>query len=88
LTILPKNEILAKRVVSEVNERWCVGCEACIIACPYDARVLDADKKVVKVVDALCQGCGVCAMVCPSGAAKLKGYKEKQVMAMIDEAVV
>jgi len=88
LTILSKNEILARRLVSEVNERWCVGCEACIIACPYDARVLDADKKVAKVVDALCQGCGVCAMVCPSGAAKLKGYKEKQIMAMIDEAVV
>jgi heterodisulfide reductase subunit A len=88
LTILSKNEILARRLVSEVNERWCVGCEACIIACPYDARIMNNDKKVVKVEDALCQGCGVCAVVCPSGAAKLKGFKEKQMMAMIDEAVV
>jgi len=88
LTILSKNEIFAKRVVSEVNERWCVGCEACIIACPFDARILDSENKVAKVVDALCQGCGMCAVVCPSGATKLKGYKEKQVMAMIDEAVV
>lgn len=88
LTILSKNEILSRRHISEVNERWCVGCEACIIACPYDARILDKDNKVAEVVDALCQGCGVCAVVCPSGAAKLRGYKEKQMMAMIDEAVI
>jgi heterodisulfide reductase subunit A len=88
LTILSKKEMLSRRLISEVNERWCVGCEACITACPYDARILDSDKRVAMVVDALCQGCGMCAVVCPSGAAKLKGYKEKQMMAMIDEAVV
>jgi heterodisulfide reductase subunit A len=88
LTILSKKEMLSRRLISEVNERWCVGCEACVTACPYDARILDSDKRVAMVEDALCQGCGMCAVVCPSGAAKLKGYKEKQMMAMIDEAVV
>ncbi|MEE9151368.1 MAG: FAD-dependent oxidoreductase, partial [Thermoplasmata archaeon] len=88
LTILSKKKMLSRRLISEVNERWCVGCEICITACPYDARMLVKDKKVAKVVDALCQGCGMCAVVCPSGCAKLKGYKEKQIMAMIDEAVV
>lgn len=88
LTILSKKEILSKRLISEVNERWCVGCEACITACPYDARILDSDRRIAVVVDALCQGCGMCAVICPSGAAKLKGYKEKQMMGMIDEAVI
>ncbi len=88
LTILSKKEILSRKLISEVNERWCVGCEACITACPYDARILDSDKRVAMVVDTLCQGCGMCAVICPSGAAKLKGYKEKQMMAMIDEAVI
>lgn len=88
LTILSKKALLSREFISEVNERWCVGCEACITACPYDARVLEKDRKVVKVIDVLCQGCGVCAVVCPSSAAKLRGYKDKQIMAMIDEAVV
>jgi heterodisulfide reductase subunit A len=88
LSILARNEIPSRPAISEVNERWCVGCEACIVACPYEARILDADNKVAKVVDVLCKGCGICAVVCPSNAASLKGHKEKQIMAMIDEAVV
>jgi heterodisulfide reductase subunit A len=88
LTILSKNELSSARLVSEVKDRWCVGCEACITACPYDARILDKDRKVAKVVDVICKGCGVCAVVCPSGAAKLKELKDEQIMAMIDEAVI
>ncbi|UCG68283.1 MAG: CoB--CoM heterodisulfide reductase iron-sulfur subunit A family protein [Thermoplasmata archaeon] len=88
LSILSRNEIPSRAAISEVNERWCVGCEACIVACPYEARILDTDKKVAKVVDVLCKGCGICAVVCPSNAASLKGHKEKQIMAMIDEAIV
>jgi len=88
LTVLSRRELKARGAVSEVNERWCTGCEACIAACPYHARSMAEDRKVAHVVEAICQGCGVCAAVCPSGAAKLRGYKEKQVMAMIDEAVV
>jgi heterodisulfide reductase subunit A len=88
LTVLSRGELKAKGAISEVNERWCVGCEACIVACPYHARNLAKDRKVAQVVDAICQGCGVCAVMCPSGAAKLKEYKDRQIMAMIDEAVV
>jgi heterodisulfide reductase subunit A len=88
LTVLSRGELKARGAISEVNERWCVGCEACIVACPYHARSLAEDRKVAQVVDAICQGCGVCAVVCPSGAAKLREYKDRQIMAMIDEAVV
>ncbi len=87
LTILSKSQLLPKGIISEVHDRWCVGCEACVSACPYHAREIASDKKVAKVIEALCKGCGVCAVVCPSGAAKLRNYKDEQILAMIDEAV-
>ena len=86
LTILNKHALPARRDTSEVNTRRCSGCEICITACPYHARVLDTDEKIAVVIDTLCQGCGVCAMVCPNGAAFLRGYKCGQVYSMIDAA--
>jgi heterodisulfide reductase subunit A len=87
LTILSKSQLLPKGIISEVHDRWCVGCEACVSACPYEAREIATDRKVAQVVETLCKGCGVCAVVCPSGAAKLRSYKDEQILAMIDEAV-
>jgi heterodisulfide reductase subunit A len=87
LTILSKSQLFPKGIISEVQDRWCVGCEACIAACPYEAREIAIDRKVAQVTEALCKGCGVCAVVCPSGAAKLRSYKDDQIMAMIDEAI-
>ncbi len=87
LNILSKSQLLPRGIISEVHERWCTGCEACVTACPYDAREIASDRKVAHVVEALCKGCGICAVVCPSGAAKLRSYKDEQILAMIDEAV-
>jgi heterodisulfide reductase subunit A len=87
LTILSKSQLLPKGIISEVRNRWCVGCEACVTACPYEAREIATDRKVAQVVESLCKGCGVCAVVCPSGAAKLRSYKDEQILAMIDEAI-
>jgi heterodisulfide reductase subunit A len=87
LTILSKSHLLPKGIISEVQDRWCVGCEACVTACPYEARVIATDRKVAHVIESLCKGCGICAVVCPSGAAKLVSYKDEQILAMIDEAV-
>lgn len=87
LTILSKSQLLPKGIISEVHDRWCVGCEACVTACPFEAREIDEERKVASVIESLCKGCGVCAVVCPSGAAKLRSYKDEQILAMIDEAV-
>jgi heterodisulfide reductase subunit A len=87
LTILNKQSLPIRSNVSEVNARRCSGCEACISACPYHARVMDADEKIATVLEPLCQGCGVCAMVCPNAAARIKGLKREQIYSMIDAAV-
>lgn len=84
---LRETPLIQRRTISEVIERWCGGCEFCIEACPFDARYLDIEKKVVKVRELNCVGCGNCVSVCPSGASKLKGLKDKQMIGMIDVSV-
>jgi heterodisulfide reductase subunit A len=88
IMLLSKPRITSRRCIAEVNERWCAGCELCVDACPYDARTMDEEKRVVVVDEALCQGCGSCAMVCPSGATKLKGFRDKQIFSMVDAAMI
>jgi heterodisulfide reductase subunit A len=87
ITLLSKTETSAKSVVAEVVESRCSACQVCMSACPYEARVLDMDKRIMGVVTAACQGCGACAMACPNGASKLRGFDAKQVLSMIDIAV-
>lgn len=84
LILLEKERITNPRIVSQVNERRCSGCGLCVDACPYGARILDEEQGVAVVKEALCQGCGVCSSLCPNGAAILQGYREDQVMAMIE----
>jgi heterodisulfide reductase subunit A len=86
-SILSKGKLRSGRMVSEVKERWCVGCGMCITVCPYSARVKDEKKGVAVVIEALCQGCGACVVTCPSGAASLRGLSDKQVLAMMDAAL-
>lgn len=85
--LLLRSELTPSKMVSAVDERWCVGCELCVKACPYDARYRDVEKGVVKVREALCHGCGTCVAVCPSGATKLKELGSKQIISMLDVAV-
>ena len=85
--ILSQGKLRSGRMVSEIKERWCVGCGMCITVCPYSARVKSEKKGVAVVVEALCQGCGACVVTCPSGAASLRGMSDKQVLAMMDAAL-
>ncbi len=73
--------------VAEVDARRCSGCQVCVAACPYDARVIDPETNVIVVREALCTGCGACAAACPNSAAKVAAFREKQVMSMIDAAL-
>lgn len=87
VTIISKNTIEAKAIIASVNERVCRGCELCVAVCPYDARKMDEDTRIARVIDVQCQGCGACAVACPSGATIHKGFAKDQVFSMIEEAV-
>jgi heterodisulfide reductase subunit A len=82
-TFLQERALVQRRAISEVIERWCAGCEFCVEVCPFDARYLDDEKKVVKVRVINCVGCGNCVSVCPSGAAKLRGLRDRQMLGVI-----
>jgi heterodisulfide reductase subunit A len=71
-----------------VNERLCSFCGLCVEACPFEARVMNDDRRVAEVVYALCQGCGVCAMVCPNKATLQKTFEHKQLMAAIEMGLI
>ncbi len=77
LSIIKKG-ISSKNRISYTKERMCAGCGFCVDVCPYNARVIDEDRKVAMVYIHLCQGCGACISVCPSGAADMRemGYNE------------
>jgi heterodisulfide reductase subunit A-like polyferredoxin len=52
--------------------------------CPYDAREIDEEKEVAKVIEVLCQGCGACAAICPNAATKQVGFAKEEIMTAVD----
>ena len=84
-----KKELEAEPLVSFVEEDLCSGCSTCISVCAYSAidLVKENDKSHAKVNEALCMGCGACVVSCPSGAMQQRGFKDKQLIPMVDETV-
>jgi pyruvate formate lyase activating enzyme len=55
------------------HERLCLGCGACVPACPSGARTWDGGRP--RVATARCAACGACAEVCPTAAAERLGER-------------
>ena len=88
-TILAQPSLSAEPNTAFLDEDLCSGCKLCISICPYKAieyleEVKNGEKITqAKVNEALCMGCGTCVSACPSGAMQQKGFKGKQILAMI-----
>jgi len=88
--ILSKKELEAEPLIACVDEDTCSGCSVCISVCAFNAIELvkeDDDKSLAKVNEALCKGCGACVGSCPSGAMQQRGFKDKQLLPMVDETL-
>ncbi len=81
--VLSRRELRSGAVVSEVNARRCSGCQVCVTTCPFKARWMDEERRIAVVEEALCQACGSCVAACPNSAARLRGYRDKQMLAEI-----
>jgi len=82
LLSLPQLE--SKDTLVQVNARLCSFCGLCVEACPYEARYLDYDERVARVIEVLCKGCGVCAMVCPNKATAQVAFAPRQMLMAVD----
>ncbi len=89
-TLLAEPELEAEPNIAVVDEDMCSGCKTCISVCPYTA--IDSVTETIEgnevthaeVNEGLCQGCGTCVAACPSGAIDQKGFKDNQIIAMIN----
>ena len=84
LRILTRKHLPTGKVVASVHHSLCSRCENCIEVCPYGARLLDDENEKVLVNPAMCQGCGSCATICPSSASVVEGYRQQQMLEIID----
>lgn len=83
-SLFSSDELYHDPIVAVVDEEVCSGCRLCIPVCPYEARVYDAEKKIVSVNEILCEGCGSCIAACPSGASQQKNFTDEQIYSMVD----
>jgi heterodisulfide reductase subunit A len=84
-TILSQEELEIDPLIAMVDEDVCTGCGICVEVCPYEARTLNARKRIAEVNDALCTGCGGCIAACPSNASIHKNFTKKQLLNMVDD---
>jgi heterodisulfide reductase subunit A2 len=88
--ILSKKELESEPLVSCVDEEICSGCSVCVSVCAYSAIEIVKEgngESHAKVNEALCKGCGACVGACPSGAMQQRGFKDKQILPMIEETI-
>ncbi|WP_107687679.1 RnfABCDGE type electron transport complex subunit B [Neisseria wadsworthii] len=55
---------IQEKALAWIDEAVCIGCTACIRACPVDA-IMGASKLMHTVIASECTGCGLCVAPCP-----------------------
>lgn len=54
-----------------VDSKKCIGCGACVSACPVNAISLDKDGKA-QIDPKICIKCGTCQAICPVNAINIE----------------
>ncbi|SPF42156.1 fragment of heterodisulfide reductase A4 [Syntrophobacter sp. SbD1] len=87
LSMLGGERMEGSKTVAGVRRSLCSLCERCVSACPYDARRRNEEEDIIEIDELACQGCGSCAAICPNSASVVRGYSDRQVLAMLDAAL-
>ncbi len=87
--ILKKGFLNLEPLVAKIDTSKCVWCDECLKACPYGAieRIQCGDKEVAMVLESSCKGEGACVPLCEHDAIDIEGYREDQILAMIDASL-
>lgn len=65
--VLPPHDLVkaqAPKAIAVIDEQECIGCTACIKACPVDA-IMGSTKHMHTVLADECTGCELCLPPCP-----------------------
>ena len=68
------------RFQATVNEEECMGCQACLDRCMFDAIRMEGDEPKARVSSERCVGCGVCTISCPAEAITMKEVRPPEVI--------
>lgn len=81
-----KGTLETEPIIDVINEDSCSWCGKCLEACPFDAiEKRNVNSREIAVVNSsVCKGCGMCAPVCPPDAINLIGYRNEEIISMID----
>ena len=65
-----ENLNLKYQVTAQIDEKKCIGCQLCYIACEDGAHQAiglpkESDSRVPYIIDENCVGCNLCSLVCP-----------------------
>lgn len=65
-TICPVGAISTNQITGarQVDKERCIGCSACVYACPFGAVIIDRTHATAVICD-LCDGDPLCARLCP-----------------------
>jgi heterodisulfide reductase subunit A len=80
-----KGYIETEPCISEIRDDKCSQCQNCLRVCPFSA--IDVVDGKVKVISELCKGCGLCNAACPSGAIQQRGFRDNQVLDMLNTCI-
>ncbi len=87
--LLKKGYVDLEPLIAVVDTDKCEWCDECTKACPYGAieKTVCGEKEVAMVIGSLCKGEGACVPVCPKDAIEVEGFRDDQIIAMIDASI-
>jgi heterodisulfide reductase subunit A len=82
LALMSKDKLLTDPIVAQVDQIRCIGCNKCLMVCPFRAieELSLRDRKVVQVIESVCKGCGLCEATCPIDAISLSGFTDEMIL--------
>ncbi|HUI90304.1 MAG TPA: CoB--CoM heterodisulfide reductase iron-sulfur subunit A family protein [Anaerolineales bacterium] len=88
-SLLKKGYVDLEPLIAQIDTEKCTWCDECLKACPYNAieKMSRDDKEVAMVIASLCKGEGACVPVCPHDAIAVEGFRNDQILAMIDASL-
>jgi heterodisulfide reductase subunit A len=84
--LMAKGEVTVEALTPKMLSEKCIGCGLCARVCPYNAIIVDKDKKRASVIEAACAGCGTCGAECQFGAIEMRHFTDEQIYSQIDAA--